>query len=66
MSDFNVSDFNLISVSLVKEPVYLNTIFMQAEKKTHSGRIYSNPISKHDIAVYKYDKAMKLLEMLNE
>lgn len=61
-----VKDFNVIDISIVSEPICLAAIFMQAEKRTHPGRIYSiknNSICSYNIYVDKYDKAMKLLEM---
>ena len=63
-----IKDFNLVQFSLVKEPVCLSAIFMQADKM-NPGRIYgthNDSICRYNINVDKYDKAMLILEMLNE
>lgn len=61
-------DFEFAQISLVNEPVCLDAIFMQADKRTHHGRIYGtyDSVCRYNIEVDKYDKAMQILEMLNE
>lgn len=36
--------------------------FLLADEKTHPGRIYGKVVSEEEVAAYKYDKAMELLE----